>query len=85
MQLHVDLRENQFTEGRNYVHRIKEEVLNLPEKYRYVVMMYLIEGYDHSEIAQVLGITETTCRTRLLRGKGHLKNMLKEKNYATGY
>ena len=67
------------------VNRIKEEVLNLPEKYRYVVMMYLIEGYDHSEIAQVLGITETTCRTRLLRGKGHLKNMLKEKNYATGY
>ena len=63
---------------------IKEAIEKLPEKYRYVVMMYLVEGYDHSEISLVLNLTETTCRTRLLRGKGHLKAALKHKNYGTG-
>jgi RNA polymerase sigma-70 factor (ECF subfamily) len=41
--------------------------------------MYLIEGFDHGEISQVLGLTETTCRTRLFRGKVHLKELLKHK------
>lgn len=56
----------------------------LPEKYRYVVMMFLLEGYDHREIANVLGLSETACRTRLLRGKGFLKELLKKKRYGTG-
>ncbi|MCJ7467355.1 MAG: RNA polymerase sigma factor [Maribacter sp.] len=63
---------------------IKKAIERLPEKYRYVVMMYLIEGFDHSEIAEVLHLTETTCRTRLLRGKGLLKEALKQWNYGTG-
>ena len=47
-------------------------------------MLYLIEGYDHSEISQILDIPETTCRTHLSRGKCMLKeNLLKKKNGAT--
>ena len=64
---------------------IKEAIERLPEKYKYVVMMYLIEGYDHGEISYVLNLTQTTCRTRLFRGKGHLKAALKHRNYGTGY
>lgn len=64
---------------------IKEAMECLPEKYKYVVIMYLVEGFDHSEISQILQLKETTCRTRLLRGKGYLKKLLKEKKYATGY
>ncbi|WP_276167577.1 RNA polymerase sigma factor [Zobellia alginiliquefaciens] len=60
---------------------IKCAMEELPEKYKYVVMMYLMEGYDHSEISQILDLTESACRTRLLRGKGYLKQLLKEKNY----
>jgi RNA polymerase sigma-70 factor (ECF subfamily) len=56
----------------------------LPEKYRVVVQLYLLEGYDHSEISQILKLEETTCRTRLLRGKGQLKELLKDKRYGTG-
>ncbi len=63
---------------------IKKAIENLPEKYRYVMMMYLIEGFDHTEISQVLDLAETTCRTRLLRGKGLLKEGLKEQIYGTG-
>ncbi|MBT2163429.1 RNA polymerase sigma factor [Zobellia barbeyronii] len=67
------------------VKEIKAAMQELPEKYKYVVMMYLLEGYDHGEISQILSLTETTCRTRLLRGKGYLKQLLKEKNYGARY
>ncbi len=63
---------------------IKKCIEKLPEKYKYVVMMFLVEGYDHSEIAQVLEISETACRTRLLRGKAYLKETLKVDCYGTG-
>lgn len=66
------------------VDQVKSTIAKLPDKYRYVVMMFLIEGFDHREIAQVLKLTETTSRTRLLRGKSYLKELLKEKVYGTG-
>ncbi len=56
----------------------------LPDTYVHVVKLYLLEGYDHNEISQILNITGTTCRTRLRRGKGILKELLKEKRYGTG-
>ena len=56
----------------------------LPEKYRFVVQLFLLEGYDHSEISEILKLEQTTCRTRLLRGKARLKELLKSKTYGTG-
>ena len=61
---------------------VKEAINKLPEKYEYVVMLYLIEGYDHQEIAQVLNITEVASRSQLMRGKNKLKQQLKALNYA---
>ncbi|MBT8294545.1 MAG: RNA polymerase sigma factor [Eudoraea sp.] len=66
------------------IEEVKEAINKLSEKYRLVVQLYLMEGYDHKEISQILKLTETTCRTRLLRGKGHLKALLKERRYGTG-
>ncbi|WP_136467308.1 RNA polymerase sigma factor [Flagellimonas onchidii] len=63
---------------------IKEVIEKLPEKYRYVVQLFLVEGYDHSEISFILGISETASRTRLLRGKTQLKESLKNWAYGTG-
>ena len=65
------------------VDAIKLAMERLSDKYKYVVMMYLIEGLDHSEISQVLGITETNCRSRLFRGKAQLKDILIQKAYVT--
>ncbi|MEN8799695.1 MAG: RNA polymerase sigma factor [Flavobacteriaceae bacterium] len=64
--------------------QVKEAMQQLPEKYRFVVQLFLVEGYDHQEISQILDLREPTCRTRLLRGKGYLKELLKEKRYVTG-
>ncbi len=63
---------------------VKKTIEELPDKYRYVVQLFLVEGYDHSEIAQILKITEAASRTRLLRGKTQLKESLKDKVYGTG-
>jgi RNA polymerase sigma-70 factor (ECF subfamily) len=62
---------------------VERAMKEIPEKYKYVVQLFLLEGYDHSEIAQILNITESACRTRLLRGKGYLKQLLKSRNYVT--
>ncbi|WP_283635802.1 RNA polymerase sigma factor [Aquaticitalea lipolytica] len=55
---------------------VKEAIEKLPDKYKYVVMLYLIEGYDHQEISQILNITEVASRTHLSRGKTKLQELL---------
>jgi len=67
------------------VDEIVAKIKLLKEKYRLVLSLYLLEGYDHQEIAQVLNITESTSRTNLLRGKKLLREQLKDTSYAAGY
>ena len=61
---------------------IKSAIESLPDKYKYVVMLYLIEGYDHQEISEILHISEVASRTQLSRGKVKLKELLKVKRHA---
>ncbi|PKA82163.1 RNA polymerase sigma-70 factor (ECF subfamily) [Ulvibacter sp. MAR_2010_11] len=65
------------------------EILNaiekLPENYKTVVQLFLLEGYDHQEISQVLDISESASRTNLHRGKIQLQEQLKHLQYGTGY
>ncbi len=55
---------------------VKEIINQLPDKYKYVLMLYLMEGYDHQEISQILKITEVASRTQLSRGRKMLKERL---------
>lgn len=59
------------------VKRIHEAMNQLPEGYRVIFSLYLIEGYDHSEIAQILGITESTSKSQFSRARQKVKEMLK--------
>lgn len=63
---------------------VRKAMEELPDTYKYVVQLYLVEGYDHGEISEILQITPVNCRSRLLRGKGYLKKILSEKHYGTG-
>ena len=56
---------------------IIDAIENLKIKYQLVVKLYLIEGYDHSEISEILNIPVKTSRTQLRRGKMELRNLLK--------
>ena len=66
------------------VEAVKAAMEELPDKYRYVVQLYLVEGYDHQEISEILDLRETTCRTRLMRGKNYLKELLNQKRNVAG-
>ena len=61
------------------VNKIKIAIQSLPDGYRIVLSLYLIEGYDHEEISQIIGITNSASRTQLLRAKNKLKEIIKNK------
>ncbi|WNH12120.1 RNA polymerase sigma factor [Thalassobellus suaedae] len=67
------------------INEAKSAIDKLPEKYQYVVMLYLIEGYDHQEISEILNISEVASRTQLSRGKTKLQELLKLKKNGTRY
>ena len=57
---------------------IKAEIYNLPDGYRAILSLYLIEGYDHEEISQILGISSSTSRSQFTRAKALLIKKLKD-------
>jgi RNA polymerase sigma factor (sigma-70 family) len=59
------------------VERIRCAMKHLPEGYRVVLSLYLFEGYDHEEIGEVLGISETTSRTQYMRAKRRLLELMR--------
>ncbi len=58
------------------MNKLKAAVMKLPEGYRVVLSLYLLEGYDHDEIAEILNITNVSSRTQLLRAKRKLRDLL---------
>jgi len=54
------------------------KVMDLPTKYRIVVVLYYFEGLNTVEIAEILDIKESTVRTRLCRARDKLKKILTE-------
>ncbi len=58
------------------VEAIKRAIDKLPDGYRLVLTLYLLEGYDHEEIAHILRISEATSRSQFLRGKRKLVDYL---------
>ena len=53
-------------------------VKQLPDGFRMVFNMYAIDGYQHSEIAAQLGISENTSKSQYSRSKEWLRKRLKE-------
>ncbi len=48
----------------------------LPDGYRIILTLYLLEGYDHTEISQILGISESTSKSQYSRAKEKLRTLL---------
>ncbi|HEY4064448.1 MAG TPA: sigma-70 family RNA polymerase sigma factor [Puia sp.] len=51
-------------------------IRQLPDGYRTVVNLYLVEGYSHKEIGEMLGISEEGSRSQLFRARILLQKML---------
>lgn len=58
-----------------------KEIAALPDGYRIVFNLYVIEGYSHKEIAEELGIGESTSRSQLVKARKMLQERLADLNY----
>ena len=54
-------------------------IQQLSPGYRTVFNLYVVEGYSHKEIAEMIGISEGTSKSQLARAKGVLQNIIKTK------
>lgn len=52
----------------------------LPEGYKMVFVLYAIEGYKHAEIAEMLGVAESTSKSQLFKARRMLQEKLKKQN-----
>jgi RNA polymerase sigma factor (sigma-70 family) len=58
------------------VEKVKEAMLLLPDGYRVVLSLYLLEGYDHDEIAEIMNVSASTSRSQLARARKKLLELL---------
>ncbi|MCB0855480.1 MAG: RNA polymerase sigma factor [Bacteroidetes bacterium] len=56
---------------------------SLPDGYRTVFSLFVMEGYDHQEIGQILGISVSTSISQLSRAKKKIRSMIKERQEAS--
>lgn len=66
-----------------YYDELMHLIDNLPEGYRLVFKLFVIEGYNHSEVADLLNISEGTSKSQLHKARLQLQQLLikSEKNY----
>ena len=60
------------------IKKVKLGISKLPTGYKQIINLYLIEGYDHIEIGEVLGITTSTSKSQYHRAKKKLIDIINE-------
>ncbi len=66
------------------VENIKAAMEHLPNGSKMIFSLYLLEGYDHTEISQILKISESNSKSQYMRAKQKIKEVLKTMNYEAG-
>ncbi|MFD3000283.1 RNA polymerase sigma factor [Pontibacter toksunensis] len=64
------------------VAKVRRAIQQLPDGYRVVLSLYLLEGFDHAEIGEILGVTESTSKSQYSRARKKLLEIMKEPQYA---
>ncbi|MDX5347245.1 MAG: RNA polymerase sigma factor [Hymenobacteraceae bacterium] len=62
------------------VEQIRRCIQQLPDGYRVVLTLYLLEGYDHGEISEILNISEATSKSQYHRAKKKLLELVNALN-----
>ena len=66
------------------VKSIKKVMQELPNGSRMIFSLYLLEGYDHREIAQILDVSESNSKSQYMRAKRKIKEILEGGKYEKG-
>ncbi|WP_299440453.1 RNA polymerase sigma factor [uncultured Aquimarina sp.] len=59
------------------IEKIKKGISLLPQGYKQIINLYLIEGYDHIEISEILEISNSTSKSQYHRAKKKLIQIIK--------
>lgn len=60
------------------IKKVKRGIAALPAGYKQIINLYLLEGFDHIEIGEVLGITTSTSKSQYHRAKKKLLEIISE-------
>lgn len=63
------------------VEQVQHALAEMPEGYRLVFSLFLLEGYDHGEISQILGISESTSKSQYARARQKIQQIIIQKGY----
>jgi RNA polymerase sigma-70 factor (ECF subfamily) len=79
----IDLPEKYYDEENDdvaglTVEQVRKALETLPEGYRVIFSLYLLEGYDHVEISQIMGISEETSKSQYSRARQRMKEIIKQ-------
>lgn len=70
--------DGEYEDRKLNVQKVHSAMEKLPTGYRTVFSLYLLEGYDHKEIAQVLDISEATSKSQYSRAKNKVRQLISE-------
>jgi RNA polymerase sigma-70 factor (ECF subfamily) len=66
------------------VENVRKAMDHLPNGSKMIFSLYLLEGYDHVEISQILNISESNSKSQYMRAKQKVKEVLKQMSYEAG-
>lgn len=77
----VEIEEEDYLEVIAYkIDQIRTCMDRLPQAYKLILSLYLLEGYDHQEIADIMGLSYNATRTKYSRARQKLLALLKNSN-----
>ena len=86
MYIDTDISEAEFLAGEDEkvvgkmrVEELMKLIQEMPQGYRTVFNLYAIEGYTHQEIADELGVTESTSKTQFRKARTYLMKIIGER------
>lgn len=63
------------------IDKIRRAIQKLPDGYRVVLSLYLLEGFDHAEIGEILGVSESTSKSQYSRARKKLVDIMHEPQF----
>ena len=83
LKLTEEIDEKKFIIQMDASDRLNEKMIlslisKLPAGYRTVFNLYAIEGYDHSEVGEMMGISESTSRSQFARARALLQKYIQQ-------
>ena len=77
----IDTDDSDEYEANYKVEQVKKAIALLPDSYRVLLTLHLIEGYDHEEIAQIMEMSNAAVRTGYSRARKRLQELLETKKF----